>query len=212
MHSILADDLSYARSRMEERAEAYQFLSSVLYSEVTEEFLEGLLSFEAEEGSVIAAYVESLQGADLRQEAQELRCEFARLFLGMCANPIAAYESVFLSPNKCLMQDERDEVLAEYRAHGFAVSEDFKLPEDHVSVEFAFMSSLARKTAEAIGAEDLEKANELIESQGEFLKDHLCRWIPMLAERVLSESRSDFYRGVAEIARDIVAEDAELLS
>lgn len=212
MHKILSGNIGDAKSLMEERAIAYEFLSTVFRSEVTEVFLENLSGFEAAEGSVMASYVEYLKSSDVRDAAQDLRCEFARLFLGMCANPIAAYESVFLSPNQCMMQDERDEVLAEYRKHGFAVVEDFKLPEDHASVEFSFMAALSRQVSAALDAGDYERAGLLIEAQGSFLDEHLGKWIPLLAERVINESRSDFYRGVAEMARDMLAEDAELLS
>lgn len=212
MHKILSGNASDIRLLMEERAIAYEFLSAVFYSEVTEEFLGKLSGSEAFKRGTMASYVDFLRSADIKDAAQDLRCEFARLFLGMCANPIAAYESVFLSPNQCMMQDERDEVLAEYRKHGFAVVDDFKLPEDHASIEFSFMAALSRQTAVAAESEDLEQAEALIDAQRSFLHGHLNKWIPLLAERVLNESRSDFYRGVAEMARDMLAEDTELLS
>ena len=131
------------------RCMGYSFFADVFSTEVTREFIANMGSFEAEEGSKLQEFVALLGGADLDEVTQDVRSEFCALFLNMSAHPVFTSESVYLSGTHTIMQEPRNQVLAEYRSRGLAVDKDsFDWPEDHVSMEMLFMSHLCKQESD----------------------------------------------------------------
>ncbi|WP_242369060.1 TorD/DmsD family molecular chaperone [Adlercreutzia muris] len=203
------------RELMEERAAIYEFLSIAFGEELPLAFLRELSAGPVALEGPLGSFAASLGDADeaaLEAVRTNLAAEYARLFLGMSRHPVAPYESVYTSPAGLLMQEARDEVLAVYRAEGFAVDGEAHLPEDHAAFEFGFMAGLARKTVAALACGEGGEADRLLDVQGSFVADHLSRWIPSLADDVEARATMDFYRGLAELARSFTACEAEALA
>ena len=97
------------------RRMAYSFFADVFSAEVNRDFVAGMSSFEAEEGSKLAEFTASLDGCDLDEATQDVRSEFCALFLNMCAHPAYTSESVYLSDNHVIMQEQRDQIVEVYR-------------------------------------------------------------------------------------------------
>ena len=203
------------RALMEERAAVYEFLSIAFGEEVPLAFLQALREGGPALDGALGAFVTSLADADdeaLEAVRTDLAAEYARVFLGMSRSPVAPYESVYTSETGLLMQEARDAVVRLYRREGFAVEVDGNIPEDHIAFEFGFMAGLARKAAAALRAGDGEEAARLTAVQEAFVADHLAPWVPALADDVAARAKTDFYRGLAGLARDFTAAEAELFA
>ena len=203
------------RDLMEERAAVYEFLSIAFGEEVPLAFLASLRDGAPALDGELGAFVASLADADdaaLASLRTDLAAEYARIFLGMSRSPVAPYESVYTSETGLLMQEARDGVLAHYRREGFAVDEAVNLPEDHIAFEFGFMAGLARKTAAALDAGNDDEAQRLLDVQAAFVADHLTPWVPALTDDVAARAKMGFYRGLASLARDFVAAEADVLA
>jgi TorA maturation chaperone TorD len=82
---------------------------------------------------------------------------------------------------------------------------------DHVACELEFLAFLARKEAHAIEAGDAEMLAETLKGARLFLKDHLGRFAPSFARRVMNADPGGTYGRLAEICLEFVkAEGARL--
>lgn len=212
----------------EERAEiaqarcmGYSFFADVFSTEVTREFIANMGSFEAEEGSKLQEFVTLLGGADLDEVTQDVRSEFCALFLNMSAHPVFTSESVYLSGTHTIMQEPRNQVLAEYRSRGLAVDRDsFDWPEDHVSMEMLFMSHLCKQESDLCrqaleagecASIDAELAG-VCDAQKKFFGEHLDKWMPMFTEQLSQNAKTLFYKGIAEYLDAFLEKEREILS
>ena len=87
----------------------------------------------------------------------------------------------------------------------------FTEPEDHVAIELAFMSLLARQTADALQDDRIEETKRLVELQKRFLAEHLTLWIPRMCSDILKAARQEFYKGIALVTRGYVSADVSML-
>lgn len=201
---------------MRARAAAYSFLARTLSEdEVTLDFLRALRDDPPQTGTDLDGFARSLAGKDdqwLEEVRRELAADHAAILLGMSAAPVSPYESVYTSDLHLMMQEARDQVLAAYRAAGLAREDSYHVPEDHISLECDFMAALATRAADALEGEgpDLAAAQASVGAQQAFVRDHLARWVPALADDLERKARTPFYRGVAQMLRELVYQGAEV--
>ena len=203
------------------RCMGYSFFADVFSTEVTREFIANMGSFEAEEGSKLQEFVALLGGADLDEVTQDVRSEFCALFLNMSAHPVFTSESVYLSGTHTIMQEPRNQVLAEYRSRGLAVDKDsFDWPEDHVSMEMLFMSHLCKQESDlcrqALEAGECTSIDAdlagVCDAQKKFSGEHLDKWMPMFVEQLSQNAKTLFYKGIAEYLDAFLEKEREMLS
>jgi TorA maturation chaperone TorD len=205
---------------LQSRASSYAFLSDAYRQEVSAAFLEGLVNElaggaeeepESEGHRILRDYARRIREADLQQVETDLGAEYIALLLSASANPVFPYESVYTSPERLLMQQARDEVLAEYRQEDLARIVEFRQPEDHIAIELEFMAYLCQKTAEAVEAGNSAAAVTYLRKQKGFLDRHLLVWVPQFCEDLVQAATSDFYRGIARITREHLALEGETI-
>lgn len=127
----------------------------------------------------------------------DLAVEFARLFLGP-QNPVAVpYASFYLSEARQLMTDITLWVRQEYLDAGMAAKELHRIPDDHIALELEFVAWLAREGAACLERGEIAAATEFAERLQRFSQQHLEKWLPLFAEKILENSKSDFFRGAA---------------
>ena len=206
----------------------YNFLSQVYAKEVDEKMIEELRTpkspistlgsseelkdTEMAEGfRLIKGYFEEVKDAELAWVKERLAVDYASLFLGVGRHPAHPYESVYRSGEHLLMQEQRDQVLKIYREHGVDKVKDFPEPEDHVAIELQFMALLSGRTLEALEKKDVKEARKLMETQADFLDDHLMKWMPDFCEDILKGAKYDFYRGIAKATRGYVSMESQNL-
>jgi len=202
---------------MKARQSAYDLLRCFFLQEPTEALFEALREEgvlknlvgyhpELDEGVRLLDGVISSPGA--AQMLPGLHLEFTRLFAG--PSPIPLYESVYRSKSGLMMQEETLAVRRKYMAAGLAVHPHRSFPEDHIGAELEFLFFLCGKAAEAEGAEDLLP---WLKRQQEFFQEHLNHWVPALCDRLLRETDSPYFAGIAKMTRGFLAWDfAEIVS
>lgn len=145
----------------------------------------------------------------------DLAADYAKVFLGagVAKNSYAAYpyESVYTSPERLIMQDARDQVVAAYRAKGLDKADTFDVPEDHIALELAFMAHLCRETQQYLVARDWPAVVACLAEQERFLAQHLLNWVSEFCADILKFAETDFYKGVARITDGFLRMDRAIL-
>lgn len=141
----------------------------------------------------------------------ELNVDYLHVFIGNTqdtSHVAYPYESVYTSPDRLLMQDARDAVLAAYRSEMIALVNEHNEPEDHMGFELAFCAVLLRRAVEALTAGNIARAIELVEKERTFVRDHLGVWAPEFAADVKRIAQTGFYRALADILLGYLEVDA----
>ena len=220
--TVLTDDEALAElaKLCDKRALTYGFMARLYLKEIDAEKLEELrsLRFPARTGNdrvdegyrMMAHFLSNTWPNTL----EELAKDYLRTFIGAGTDGFAAaypYESVYTSEKRLMMSDARDEVLAIYRSEGLDKDASWKEGEDHLALEFEFMQTLARRSAEALRGGKEDEAAELLHTQRNFLHDHLFRWVPMLTVDMRKFAKTELYLGLASLTDGFLETDREFL-
>lgn len=214
---LTLDDLA---AITEERAQTYEFLARLYREEVDQVLFDELMeaNYPVSSGSElidsgyyqIAKYLSNAWVDPL----MKLSVDYTKTFLGSGIDSYSAaypFESVYTSEKRLLMQDARDEVLAIYRSCGLEKAESWKVGEDHIAVELEFMRVLSSRAAGALREGDEDAAYSLLNTQHNFMEDHLATWVPVFANEVRRFADTQFYCGLADLTEGFLEADAELL-
>lgn len=130
----------------------------------------------------------------------DLAADYTATFIGHGSDGHSAaypFESAYTSSKRLLMQGARTEVLAIYRSQGLDKQETWRNSEDHISVEFEFVSRIFIRAANAFKKGDLEHAELFVTTLRNFITDHPLAWVPMMASEMRNFAKTDFYRGLS---------------
>ena len=192
------------------RAQSWDLLAALLLDEPGSDMLERLAEGVPEGIDAWAATAAGLQAAraagTFDDAAQDIRVDYAGLFANASHAPVHPYESAYLSADRLLMQDQRDQVVAAYLQESFAVDEELHLPEDHAGIECAFMARLCQREAASEDQASLRAAERA------FVEDHVLAWIPQLCADMRERANTDFYRDFADVLERFVRAEALFLA
>ncbi len=196
------------------RADTYRLLAEVFAAEPTAELLNRLRRPEVVEAFEsldvnVATELDRLE-ADLGEEGliDEFQCEYARVFLG---------PGKHVGPHESLHRDDQPaqhwgpstaEVKRFIEHHGLSYDEGFGGMPDHISVEFQFISMLADVEADAIEQANDEKADQALEIQRTFHREHIVGWVPTFCDKVIEVATLDFFKSFAHFTKAVVEADA----
>lgn len=146
------------------------------------------------------------------QAAMDLAVVFARLFYGVDGpKSVSPYESAHVSDSGLLFQESFEELNATLKQLGLSVSETFKEPADHLSVELAVMAELAER-GDRTGLEgERDRLVEFCKMQLSFLDEHLLTWLPKFCKECHAREPESLYAKAAKSALDFVQNDREWL-
>ena len=133
-------------------------------------------------------------------ELEVLAADFAAIYLNhaLGASP---EESVWRDPDHLARQQPMFAVREWYRQHGVVAGDWRCCPDDHLSLELAFVAHLLSGASEAgLGA------------AAGFLDQHPLRWVGAFARRVAERSDSPFYASLALLTWAYLEELRELLA
>lgn len=131
-------------------------------------------------------------------QALELEREYARLFLGTCENTVPLAESAWLHKDEIPLSQL--ECRKAYADAGLETAGILGVPEDHLGLQFGFLTVLILKSEPTAATK--------------FFEAHASKWIPAFAAAIRAREDARFYalaagvlEGVAEIeaalARDL---------
>jgi len=208
------------------RRSIYAFLSRMYEKEISVDFLKELSSRDSpifqignseglDEGirkgfGLMSRYL-SFSGRSPNDVWLELAAEYASLFLGLKKKPAHPSESVYTGGGHYKYQDARDQVFKIYMRANVDKVKEFTEPEDHIAVELQFMEYLCRKTVEALEKDERDEAKKFLQTQREFVDDHLAKWVPQFTQDILESAEVDFYKGVAYFTRAFIESERETI-
>ncbi len=168
------------------------------------DYIDGISSMETFLGSI----------GDDKELIEEYARRFVSVFLHISndSNNVDPYESVYLSPEKLIMQEPRDRVVEFYAEYGHGVTDKFKEPEDHIAAELGFLASLNGEILKDIeSGKEMAEIVKKLEGQLEFMKKHLLLWLPMLSRDLEKTDPEGFYSILGKFSHGFCRIDALFL-
>jgi TorA maturation chaperone TorD len=225
---MATDEAQELLSVNENRGAIYVFLATIYAKELAKPFLLDLATKKeffqrlaedpetkgtemAEGFKSIANFASNIRKEDLDRLQLELAAEYAGLFLGVWQTPPHPSESAYMSTDHLIMQKPRDDVMMLYRAMGFEKVKEFTEPEDHIALELQFMANLCEKATAAMKNQNQADARKYLETQRDFLNQHLVKWVPRLVADILKGGRREFYKAVAKVTKGFIEMDKEMV-
>ena len=193
------------------RREVYKLLAACYYLP-EEDATEKLAALTEALGNVCAEAAQHV--VEMRGETalEPLRIDYARLFVGPFELLAPPYGSVYLEGARQVMGGSTIDAKNRYQAAGLNMSSSIKEAPDHIAIELEFMYYLIFKEIESLEQADLESAMNYLETQQDFLKIHLGRWISEFAAKVEENARTDFYKHLARATKIFVQQDYNHIS
>ena len=143
-------------------------------------------------------------------DAEQMKVDYAALFVGPFELPAAPYGSVYLDKNKRIMGDSTMAVLQLYRQAGLKV--DVRDAPDHIAIELEFMHYLYSLEAEAVQDGDREKEISMASLRVHFLNTCLVPWIHSFCQSIKKGTNNLFYVNLADCLEVFIAEITEFVS
>lgn len=153
--------------------------------------------------------IETLQPAGFDAFLSDHLVAFGHAARGSCPLNEIEYGDIKADP---LFQPHRlADLAAFYRAFGLEVTEDAGERQDHLCLELEFMCVLAAKEAYAHENQlDPDQVAQCRDAQKKFMREHLGRWSPAFARRLVATTRDPALRALAEFTRAFIESDCVL--
>lgn len=197
--------------------ELYVFLSNVITSGPQKELLNRFictyrdtLHDEAPESDDLIQGIITMKGAldndSSDFDVESLVNEYTRLFIGPGKIPVPPYASFYLSkePQPKLMDENTIEVRKQYLKDNIVMANLNAVPDDYLGAELEYMTYLTNGSIESIQKQDTKELHQFLESQMNFIRNHLLPWIPKFSLDLISSTREDFFKGFALLLRGII--------
>ena len=196
------------------RQALYGVLQAVFRYPLTRAKLEPLRHLESGVPGIersLAALREFCAGIDAWDRlVEELNVEYTRLLEGPGRAPAPPYASFYLNDGR-LKGTAWLAARRRYAEQGLVVEDADGTPEDHITLELAFMSHLSAVMAEAVSRQDREQAAALIAAAQAFLRDHMLPWLPGFCSNVRAGARQPFFIMLADLLDGVLANDMDWL-
>jgi TorA maturation chaperone TorD len=133
-----------------------------------------------------------------------LERDYTRLFFASKPRLAYLFESVYREGR--LLQESTFQMARMYKDAGLTLSEDFRLPLDHIAVELEFLSFLLLKQIESAKNQNADADAYARELRSVLLEEHLSGLALALAERMGKHALHPLYRlAAAMLAADFAA-------
>ncbi|MXV64217.1 dehydrogenase [Natronorubrum sp. JWXQ-INN-674] len=135
--------------------------------------------------------------------------DWATLFGFEKGGEIQQYQIEYSPGTLVTSTDTLADISGFYKAFGLSLAAENRERADHLCLQLEFLSHLALQTAYLDLDGDESGVDIVTNAQGDFLEDHLGRWIPRFNETVQDESHVAFYRALAALVERLVEIDAD---
>jgi len=192
LNSLLAQAMNYPSAALVESLQDGSFLAALRESLAAL----GDTSLASTIDSCAEEYRKSAP-ADGEAVLLDLERDYTRMFFASKPRLAYLFESVYREGK--LLQESTFEIAGLYRDAGLVVTEDFRLPPDHIAIELEFFSFLLFKEIEGIEDGKKEVADYARELQETVLNKHLKPFALNIAEKLAKHARTSFYQTVAQV-------------
>lgn len=151
----------------------------------------------------------SLLRGDL--DIEELKIDFAKLFVGPFKLLAPPYGSIYLEGQRQVMGTSTLDAKKRYQDAGLEISKVFKDSPDHISAELEFLYFMNFEQIEAIENSDFDSALNWLKRQEDFLQNHLGAWVAAFTSCVTEHAETDFYQTLGKTTGQFIPRDIENL-
>ncbi len=141
--------------------------------------------------------VKQLKPAADKYSETDLLVEYARLFIGPFKTIAPPYSSVYLGSKESVYSEETVWVVKFYRSAGLDFNKEIHDLPDHIAIELEFIYNLIFNEISEMEEENIEKARFNNHHQTRFIKEHFNKWIPLFCDTVISETKNEYYKLLA---------------
>ncbi len=153
-----------------------------------------------------------MQDAVGRSSPAVLEREYVSLFGHSVRGKCPLYEAEYGESDERLQQPhELSDLAAFYRAFALKLGDGVGERVDFVAVECEFMAFLCVKQGYTEEHGDAELARVTSDAQRKFFRDHLGRWLPACARKIIDPAGDSFYGWLARFALAYVADECRRL-
>jgi TorA maturation chaperone TorD len=143
------------------------------------------------------------QVADMHAWLCQVEVEHTRVFEGPGAPLAPPYASYYLNSG-VLVGPETIAVRRAYIERGLAPIDMGRIPDDHISLEFAFLAHLTADALDAFDRDDQEAYKASLAAEAAFVHDHLESWISRFCERIKAGSDDQFFHVLANMTCAVI--------
>ncbi len=184
------------------RADGYRFLSACFCLPQKKFFLEedlfGRLGVALKETCMEAVpFLTEMEKVFRETEEEDLKVEYARLFVGPYELQAPPYGSIYLDKERQLMGASTFEVIMFYQQAGLAMEHDLREPPDHIAIELEFMSYLISREADFLEKADTMNAQKVQHLSTQFFKKCLSPWVFPFCQKMKEATDHSFYTSLA---------------
>jgi len=137
------------------------------------------------------------------------RAEYHRLFAGVRPIFPSLCESDYRSMLSKKSVDCTLDIRNMYAESGIVFNKLHLEQDDHISIELEFMAILGERMSDDIRVRTSQQT--LIETQIQFLEQHIMKWVPSLAEILCNQARTPIYRILGFILKEFLPYDTAML-
>lgn len=141
-----------------------------------------------------AASAGTMQNCLVELTPEQLKVDYAALFVGPFELIAAPYGSIYLEQQRTVMGESTLQVQRFYDAADLQL--EIQEPPDHIAIELEFMYLLCSREAEAIVAGDMEQARYNRELQLDFART-MMGWVPAFTKCIQKGAQTEYYRALA---------------
>lgn len=160
--------------------------------------------------SILRDWCEKQRGKFSQVQSKNLQADYTRLFVGVERVIAPPWESVYFNEGRLMFQGQTIQVRNWYRRFGLEPEKLREEPDDHIGLEFAFISHLSKMALEAFAKGDSSEFQEIIQAKKEFIQEHPARWVLTWSHLVEQHAQTEFYLGLGILARGMLLTVADI--
>lgn len=132
-------------------------------------------------------------------EFETIKYEFNRLFVGPVSPKAPPYESVYLSPDRLVMQEQTLAVRKMYHQEQLASLGQGHEPDDFIGTELEFMAYLLSRAIWAMQHDQLAHASYYLDFYEEFCNKHPRLWWELFAQAIDQATTHPVFLAVSRV-------------
>jgi len=204
---------------MEKRAILYDWMRQVFISEPSLAFIKDMtravesiqLSGLSDEERLFILFFQELKIEECVPLHNEIKPEYARLFIGPKQKLAPPYESIYRSTSRTFFGESTLQIREYYEKADLQVEKLNSEPDDHIGLELEYMFYMSVKTYESTLKDgDVKVVSELLNSQLSFLEQHLAVWVTPFTDDIIEHSNLEFFRVSARFLNYFIIQDIEV--
>lgn len=174
--------------------------------------LEALAVLADSSDGLLPGRFRELLGAAKENTPDTLEQKYVSLFSHAVQGRCPLYETEYSESDERLQQPhELSDLSGFYRTFGLKLGGGIHERVDFIAVECEFAAFLCCKQAYAEEHGDSELAGITVNAEQKFLHDHLGRWVPAFARRIIRQSEDSFFHSLAQFTLAFVTDDCKRL-